>query len=135
MMQFGHPISYSEFPHNYSLGLVCQPIANHEVQHVYLYHSPATEPSTSTSATTTATIPDNPTHQVMPVTSLPSGTSPTPCSCEEAQCEEVCPSSSSSLAAILGSSIPLTILAIMVSLTVSVVAVCKYQSKLRIRYD
>ena len=58
---------------------------------------------------------------------------PTP---EAAQCEEVCPSPSS-LATILGSSIPLTILAITATVifTVSVVAVCKYRSKFKVHYD
>ena len=61
---------------------------------------------------------------------------PTPCPCEAAQCEEACPTPSS-LAAILGSSIPLTILAIMATVifTVSVVAVCKYRSKFKVRYN
>ena len=59
-------------------------------------------------------------------------TNPTSCLCEDVQCEEVCPPYSlSSLATILGSSIPLTILAIVATVifTVSVVAVYKYRSK------
>ena len=59
---------------------------------------------------------------------------PTPCPCEAAQCEEACPSPSS-LATILGSSIPLTILAIMTTVLFSMVALCKYRSKFKVRYD
>ena len=58
---------------------------------------------------------------------------PTPCPCEAAQCGEACPTPSS-LATILGSSIPLTI-AIMTTVFFSVVALCKYKSKFKVRYD
>ena len=59
---------------------------------------------------------------------------PTPCLCEAAQCEEACPSPSS-LATILGSSIPLTTLAIIATVLFSVVALCKYRSKFKVRYE
>ena len=59
---------------------------------------------------------------------------PTPCPCEAAQCEEVC-HSPSSLATILGSSIRLTILAIVTTVLFSVVALCRYRSKFKVRYD
>ena len=113
--------------------------------------TPSPFPSTSPTAVTTGTTqratdhtaPENINHTSTGNTghTLPSHTpsrdiNPTLCPCGDPQCGEVCPSPSS-LATILGSSIPLTILAIMTTVifTVSVVAVCKYRSKFKVRYD
>ena len=93
--------------------------------HTHPDHTPSGDVNTST-GNTIHTFPGSTDHTPIP----------TPCPCEDTQCGETCPSPSS-LATILGSSIPLTILAIMaiVIFTISVVAVCKYRSKFKVRYN
>ena len=92
--------------------------------HTHPDHTPSGDVNHTSTGDTNHTFPRSTDHTLIPI----------PCPCEAAQCGEVCPSPSS-LATILGSSIPLTTLAIMATVFFSVVALCKYRSKFKVRYD